>query len=80
MMAESSLEVERRHLRRAEELIARQEERLRRLLTIGDARTVALARGVLAGLRQSLKLSQDRIAHLERQYARQAADTRSGKG
>ena len=66
-MDETLLETERRHLRRAEELIARQEERVARLRHIGDSRTAWLAAEVLAELRQSVKLGQDRIAHLERQ-------------
>lgn len=65
-MAETNLELERRHLRRAEQLIACQEQRVRRLMTIGNSHTLALAHQVLAGLRQSSQLSRDRIAYLER--------------
>ena len=62
----SHLALERRHVERGKELVAKQEAILE-VLRIHHPSMVARAEEVLAALRQSLQLAQERLADLERQ-------------
>jgi hypothetical protein len=62
---QNAVEIERRHVREAEKLVARQEAILRELRLRRDRRLAELAQEVLAGLQESLKLASERLARLE---------------
>lgn len=64
---QNTVEIERRHVREAEKLVARQEAILRELRLRRDRRLAELAQEVLAGLQENLRLAAERLAKLEQQ-------------
>lgn len=65
---ESALEMERRHVRQGERLVAQQEAIVEQLGPLGDPLVVRRARELLATFRTTLALAQERLQSLERKF------------